>query len=43
MVMQETIYSNGKAKFATKQNVDEIKSLEKSLIKKDDEYKSNAM
>ena len=33
---------NGKAKFATKQNVDEIKSLEKSLIKKDDEYKSNA-
>ncbi len=33
---------NGKAKFATKQNIDEIKSLEKSLIKKDDEYKSNA-
>ena len=30
---------NGKAKFATKENIDEIKSLEKSLIKKDDENK----
>ncbi len=33
---------NGKAKFATKQNIDEIKSLEKSLLKKDDENKSLA-
>ena len=33
---------NGKAKFATKQNIEEIKSLEESLIKKDDENKSNA-
>ena len=32
----------GKAKFATKQNIEEIKSLEKSLIKKDDENKTNA-
>ena len=31
---------NGKAKFATKNNIDEIKSLEESLIKKDNENKS---
>ena len=30
---------NGKAKFATKQNIEEIKSLETSLLKKDDENK----
>ena len=34
---------NGKAKFATKQNIEEIKSLEESLLKKDDENKSLAM
>ena len=33
---------NGKAKFATKQNIEEIKSLEESLLKKDDENKSQA-
>ena len=33
---------NGKAKFATKQNIEEIKSLEESLLKKDYEYKSKA-
>jgi len=33
---------NGKAKFATKQNIEKIKSLEESLLKKDDENKSNA-
>ena len=33
---------NGKAKFATKQNIEEIKSLEESLLKKDDENKSKA-
>ncbi len=33
---------NGKAKFATKQNIEEIKSLEESLLKKDDENKCNA-
>ena len=33
---------NGKAKFATKKNIEEIKSLETSLIKKDDENKSRA-
>tara|TARA_B100000575_G_C22992668_1_gene572313 strand:+ start:530 stop:988 length:459 start_codon:yes stop_codon:yes gene_type:complete len=33
---------NGKAKFATKENIDEIKSLEESLIKKDDQFKSQA-
>ena len=33
---------NGKAKFATKKNIEEIKSLEESLLKKDDEIKSNA-
>ena len=33
---------NGKAKFATKQNIDEIKSLKESLFKKDDENKSQA-
>ena len=33
---------NGKAKFATKSNIEEIKSLEESLIKKDDENKSKA-
>ena len=32
---------NGKAKFATKQNVEKIKSLEGSLIEKDEENKSN--
>ena len=32
----------GKAKFATKQNIEEIKSLEESLIKKDDENKTNS-
>ena len=33
---------NNKAKFATKQNVEEIKSIEESLLKKDDEIKSAA-
>ena len=33
---------NGKAKFATNQNIEEIKSLEVSLKKKDDENKSKA-
>ena len=33
---------NGKAKFATKQNITEIKNLEESLLKKDDENKSIA-
>ena len=33
---------NGKAKFATKKNIEEIKSLESSLLKKDDENKSVA-
>ena len=33
---------NGKAKFATKQNIEEIKSLEASLLKKDDENKLKA-
>ena len=33
---------NAKAKFATKQNIEEIKSLEESLIKKDDENKTNS-
>ena len=33
---------NGKAKFATKQNIEEIKSLKESLYKKDDENKSQA-
>ena len=33
---------NGKAKFATKQNIDEIKLIQGSLLKKDDENKSNA-
>ena len=32
----------GKAKFATKENIVQIKSLEESLLKKDDENKSNA-
>ena len=32
----------GKAKFATMQNIEEIKTLEKSLLKKDDEIKSIA-
>ena len=32
----------GKAKFATKKNVEEIKSLEKSLLKKDEQNKSIA-
>ncbi len=33
---------NGKAKFATKENIDEIKLLEESLLKKDDENKTQA-
>jgi len=33
---------NGKAKFATKENIEEIKSLKESLFKKDDENKSQA-
>jgi large subunit ribosomal protein L9 len=33
---------NGKAKFATKQNIEEIKSMEEILLKKDNENKSNA-
>ena len=33
---------NGKAKFATKENILEIKSLEDSLLKKDDENKTIA-
>ena len=33
---------NGKAKFAANENIEEIKLLEKSLLKKDDENKSNA-
>ncbi len=33
---------NGKAKFATKQNIEEIKFLEESLLKKDEENKSQA-
>ena len=33
---------NGKAKFATKQNIEEIKSMEEMLLKKDNENKSNA-
>ena len=33
---------NGKAKFATKENILKIKSLEDSLLIKDDENKSNA-
>ncbi len=32
----------GKAKFATKQNIEEIKTLEEGLLKKDDENKSIA-
>ena len=33
---------NGKAKFATKENIEEIKSLESSLLKRDDENRSQA-
>ena len=33
---------NGKAKFATTQNIEEIKSLEESLLKKDNENKAQA-
>ena len=33
---------NGKAKFATSKNIEEIKSLEESLLKKDDQNKSIA-
>ena len=33
---------NGKAKIATKQNIEEIKSIEENLLKKDGENKSNA-
>ena len=34
---------NNKAKFATKQNIEEIKSLEEVLLKKDDENKTKAI
>ena len=33
---------NGKAKFATKKNIEETKSIEESLLKKDDKNKSEA-
>ena len=33
---------NGKAKFATKLNIDQIKSIEANLLKKDNETKSSA-
>ena len=33
---------NGKAKFATNQNIEEIKSLEDSLLEKDNEFKLKA-
>ena len=33
---------NGKAKFATKQNIDQIKSLEGTLLKKDEENRLQA-
>ncbi len=33
---------NGKAKIATKQNIENIKSIEENLLKKDSENKSNA-
>ena len=33
---------NGKAKFATKENIEQIKSLEETLLKKDNENKTNA-
>ena len=33
---------NGMAKFATKLNIEEIKKIEESVLKKDDENKSNA-
>ena len=33
---------NGKAKIATKQNIDDIKLIEENLLKKDSENKSNA-
>ena len=32
--MQKLFNSNGKAKFATKQNIEEFKILEESLLKK---------
>ena len=33
---------NGKAKFATKENIEQIKSLEETLLKKDNENKTKA-
>ena len=33
---------NGKAKIATKQNIEDIKLIEENLLKKDSENKSNA-
>ena len=33
---------NGKAKFATKSNIEEIKSMEEKLLKKDNEHKTKA-
>ena len=33
---------NGKAKIATKQNIEDIKSIEENLLKKDSENKNNA-
>ena len=39
---KKLLSSNGKAKFATEENILEIKLLEDSLLKKDDENKSNA-
>ena len=33
---------NGKAKFATKENIEQIKSLEETLLKKDNENRTNA-
>ena len=33
---------NGKAKFATKENIEQIKSLEETLLKKDHENKTKA-
>tara|TARA_Y100000996_G_C22557735_1_gene656218 strand:+ start:1616 stop:2074 length:459 start_codon:yes stop_codon:yes gene_type:complete len=33
---------NGKAKFATKQNIEEIKNIEENLLQKDKEYKLEA-
>ena len=33
---------NGKAKFATKKNIEDIKSMEEKLLKKDNEHKTKA-